>query len=127
MFTLRGPLSEENAYMKLWKAINRYNKTLEREKQDSLASLIHKTFISEQSKFCLPLPKELLDVLDPDVSYARPATPALKDLQKLAEENLHPLIQQFFQSIGQHGSLSPLENRAELLNTSKKVNSIAYV
>lgn len=116
MFTTRGPLSEENAYLKLWKATNRYKKTIERDNRDSLAVAIHKTFISDKSKFCISLPEDMLKAFDPDVSHDRPGTAALKDLQKLAEENLSLLIEQFLQSVGkQYSSLTAIQERARLL------------
>lgn len=118
IFTRKGPQSEENALLKLWKAINRYNKTLPTEQRDSLAVAIHKTFIFERSKFSIPIPDELLKVLDPDIPYDRPSTPALKKLQHVAELNMKFLLEEFLQIEG--GSLPVTEERKY---NSKKVRN----
>lgn len=118
MYTTKGPLSEENAYLRLWKSINRYNKTVERHKRDSLAVTIHKTYIFDQSKSSLPIPKELLKILDPDIPYDRPTTPALKVLQKLAEENMSSLIEEFL--FYENGDTSAIQENI-LAHISKKV------
>lgn len=122
VFTMKGPQSEENALLKLWKAINRYTKTLPTEQRDSLAVAIHKTFIFEQSKFSVPIPDEMLEVLDPDIPYDRPSTPALKKLQQVAEQNIKFLLEEFLQIEGEcHGSLTITEEREKLKYNSKKV------
>ena len=98
VFTQKGPQSKENAFLKLWKAINRYKKTPQRDKRDSLAVAIHKTFIFDQSKLNISIPDEMLSSLDPDVPYDRPSTPALKELQQLAEDFMDTLVQEFLQT-----------------------------
>ena len=121
VFTTRGPFSEENTLLKLWKAINRYKKTIQTEKRDSLAISIHKAFISDQSRSSVVLPKDLMDCLDPDIPHDRPKTAALKKLQSFAEASLQPLIDFFLDVRGiLRGSLSGIE-RTKLALASKKV------
>ncbi len=123
MFTSRGPLSEENRSLNLWKAITRYKKTVQTEKRDMLAISIHKAFISDQSKYSLPLSKELLEYFDPDIPHDRPSTASLKQLQKFTEESLKPLID-FFLGV-QGGSLSANgRTRLTLAPAPKKVASM---
>lgn len=123
----RGPLSEENAYLKLWKAIKRHNKTAEKERRDSLAISIHKNFISDRSKYCLMLPEGLLDTLDQSVPYIMLNTSALKMLEQIAEEKLDPLVEQFLTSMGeQERSLSAIQKKAHLLSIALAINKVRF-
>ena len=125
LFTRIGPFSEENILFKLWKAIARYNKTLKKEERNALAVLIHKTFMSKQSKFCVCLPDELLDSLEPSGFHVtRPDTPALKSLQRYAEKSLKSAIEHFIlHEGGQEGSQPSInmEIRSWRINQKKKV------
>lgn len=114
----------ENIYMKAWKAVTRYTKTLQADKLDSLARSIHKTFIFDQSKLCISLPEELLDDFDPGLPIARPSTAALEKLKLFAEQQLVPSINQFLSEGDQRESLLSLEDKSRFcINTisSKKV------
>lgn len=121
VFMSKGPQSEENALLKLWKAINRYNKTSKTEQRDSLAAAIHKTFIFEQSKLSVPIPNEMLKALDPDIPYDRPSTPAIKKLQQLAEENMDSLVEEFLQTKGEGCALLVPEDKERVKHSPKKV------
>lgn len=122
----KGPLSEENALLKLWKAISRYNKTVSTERRDSLAVAIHKTFIFEQSKLSIPIPNEMLKVLDPDIPYDRPSSPAIKKLHQLTEENMDALIEEFLRSKGECHAPQVPEEKEKVKHCSKKVCAGAY-
>lgn len=119
VFTSRGPLSEDNRLLNLWKAITRFKKTVQTERRDALAISIHKAFISDQSKNSLLLPEELLEYFDPDIPHDRPSTASLKLLQKFTADSLKPLID-FFLGV-QGGPLSPRERTRHTL-APKKVN-----
>lgn len=130
MFTKKGPQSEENALLKLWKAINRYTKTLQTDKRDALAVAIHKTFIFEHAKLNLPLPNEMLTIFDPGVPYDRPSTPALKSLQDLAEKGMKFLVEEFLQVEGFRGSVTaiPEKTRTKVARlVSPESKSLLYV
>lgn len=121
LFTVRGPHSVENTYLKLWKSLIRYNKTIQKDARNSLAVVIHKNFISDKCKVFLPLPDELVEVLEPDLPLVRPGTPAMQSLQRWTEQMLGPVIEQFLLKEGQ-GSLPSVDGKSRLLpHTSKKV------
>lgn len=122
VFTLKGPHSEENALLKLWKAINRYNKTQAKEQRNSLAIAIHKTFVFEQSKLSVPIPTDMLERLDPDIPYDRPSTPVLKKLQLLAEQDIKSVLEEFLRTEGESHAIT--EEREKLKCSSKKVESL---
>ena len=123
IYTIKGPQSEENALLKLWKAITRYKKTLETEKKDSLAVAIHKTFIFDQSKLSISVPDEMLRLMDPDSHCDRPSSAALKELYKLASgENMTTLIMEFLQTEGTEcGSQMFAREREKVALNTKKV------
>jgi hypothetical protein len=119
VFTTKGPQSEENALLKLWKAITRYKKTVLTEQRDLLAVAIHKTFIFEKSKLSITIPAELLEVLDVDIPYDRPSTPALKTLQQIAEEELKCVLEEYLNTKTECGGSRVTEEKKH----SKKVSS----
>lgn len=111
----------------MWKAIKRYNKTLQADRRDSLAAIIHRNFISDKSKYCLSFPQEMFEVLDQNVPYHIPNTAILQQLQQFAEENLNPLVEEFILSMGeQQRSFSAMKQKAQLLSMALALNKACY-
>ena len=112
--------------MRLWKAIRRHSKTVEKDKRESLAIAIYKNFISDQSKYGPLFSQSLLDGMEEgSVAHNMPTTPVLTQLQHTAEQNLDELVKQFVMSIGEgKPSLSEVQKKAHLLSIALAINKV---
>lgn len=121
-------MSDENAYLKLWKAIKRHNKTVEKDRRESLAIAIHKNFISDQSKYCLSFPQVIRDMLEENDSQHMPSTPVMNRLFQIAEDNLDPIVKQFLTSMGENErSFSAIQKKAHILSLALTLNKASVM
>ncbi len=99
----------------------RYNKTATKEKKNLLAISIHKNFVSDEAKFHLSIPDELIDELKPESLVNCPDAQVLKKLQEFAELSLSAVIDQFLLGDGKSPALLLLDDAAYRNSKHNKV------